>query len=371
MDEIAITTVMGLLGLAGGCVLGAMARHMAFCTFGAIEDVLLGQDFKRLRSWALAIATAIILVQLMRVYDIARIQESFYLTGDFGWPGAVLGGLMFGYGMSMVGTCGYGAIVRAAGGDMRALIAVIIIGCSAYMTARGLTGVLRITLVEPFNGDLTFYGGQGLPHVIGGLTGIPAHKLFPWVAGILSAGLALWVFSSREFRADRALVVGGLVVGATIAFGFFATGYIGNDDFDPQQVRSFTFTRPPGDTLVYLMTWSGAHMTFAIGTVFGTFLGAFVVALAKGQLRMDAFDDAIEMRRHLFGAALMGIGGVLAVGCTVGQGMSAMAVMATSAPIMLASTFVGSWLGLNVLVEGSFTEGLRQALAGLGGSKDQ
>ncbi|MBT5265294.1 MAG: YeeE/YedE family protein [Rhodospirillaceae bacterium] len=362
MNELPTSFVMTAFGFAGGAVLGATARWVGFCTFGAIEDALVIRDNRRLRAWLLAVAVAILALQLARHFGVTRIEETLYLGAQFGWLGAISGGIAFGFGMAMVGTCSYGTLVRAAGGDLRAAINALVMGLVAYMTARGLTGLFRVSVIEPTNIDLTTIGGQGLAHVAASVFSIALPDAWLFVSVFAVGGLTFWCFRNPEFRREHKLIFAGLTVGLVIAFGFISTALFGNDPFDPQRVVSFSFALPPGEAIVYLLTLSGAEPNFGIGAVFGTVAGAFVVAARKKQLRLEAFDDAREMRRHLAGATLMGFGGVLALGCTVGQGMSAMAVLSLSAPLAMLGIVLGAWVGLNMLIEGTLLGGLRARL---------
>jgi hypothetical protein len=201
---------------------------------------------------------------------------------------------------------------------------------------------------------------QSLPALAQGLTGLPLGDVMP--LGIVAA-LAFWCFRDGDFRKAPRPVVSGIVVGLMIVLGWFATGFVGNDPFDEQRLMSFTFVRPLGDSLIYLMTFTGASINFGIGATFGVIAGSAVGSLAKGEFRWEACDDARELKRQIFGGFLMGTGGLLSLGCTVGQGLSAVSVLALSAPIVLAAIFAGAWLGLMYLVEGSVGDALRH-LAG-------
>lgn len=361
MDEIPTSLMLAGGGLAAGCVVGAVAREARFCTFGAIEDWVLAEDSKRLRSWGLAIAVAMLLVQLLDAAGLARIGESFYLAADFGWAGALLGGLLFGFGMAMVGTCGYGTLIRLGGGDLRAIVVFLVLGLTAYMTARGLTGVFRESFIEPLSWNLDELGGQGLSHLLAAALGIERASASLVLGLLLPAAMFWWCFRHAGFRRAYRDIAAGVLIGITVAAGFALTGILGDDPFDPQRVQSLSYVLPPGETIVYLLTFSGATVTFSVGLVTGTIAGAFLAAAAKGELRLEAFDDAREMRRHLLGAFLMGFGGVTALGCTVGQGISGMATLSMSAPIALGGIFLGAAFGLHYLVSGS----LREAFAAL------
>jgi hypothetical protein len=355
--EIPTSALVALIGFAGGVGLGLAARVGRFCTMGAIEDAIFSGDFKRLRSWALAMAVAIAGSWMLDTGGWVDIGRSFYLADTINLPSLVFGGLMFGIGMALVGTCGYGALARAGGGDLKSLVIVLVIGISAYMASGGVTAFARITWLEPLAVGLP--ATQDLPALVRAVTGLPLDGVLPV---LIIALLAYWCFRDPAFRAAPRLVFAGAAVGAMIVLGWFATGHVGSDPFDEHRLVSYTFVRPLGDTLVYLMTFTGASINFGIGGTFGVIAGAAAGSLFKGEFRWEACDDAPELRRQIFGAFLMGTGGLLSLGCTVGQGLSAVSVLALSAPIVLASIFAGAWLGLIYLVEGSVAGALRQLL---------
>ena len=358
MPELTTPMIMAFSGLLCGLLAGGVARGARFCTFGAVEDAILAGNMTRMKSWALAAATALLVVQLMHVNGLARIGEAFYLTPTFGWLGAIVGGLLFGLGMALVGTCGFGTMIRIGGGDLRYLVVLLLMGLVAYMTARGLTGLFRETVVERWDMDLAAYDGQGLPHIVGGLLGYSAAKLWLPMALCISGAVAIWCFADTKFRRSCRDICAGLAIGLAVAAGYWSTGELGNDPFAVQRVESLTYVMPPGETLVYLLTFTGATIDFGIGMVFGTLCGAFVAAAWQKELRLEAFDDAREMRRHLFGACLMGFGGVTALGCTIGQGVTGMATLSASAPIAMIAILTGATFGLFYLMTGSVREAL-------------
>ncbi len=344
--------LMALCGFGLGVVAGMAARGADFCTFRAIEDWWVSGNLRRLRTWALAIAVSMILVQVMVSADTARIGESFYLAPTLGWGGAIIGGLLFGWGMAMVGTCGFGILVRLGSGDMRAVLMFLVMGLSAYMAARGLTALGRVYALAPLSADMSAFGGQGLGHVAASLLGTTVGTT-GLVLGLLIGGLLLaWCLLSAEFRASPYSILSGAAVGLAVAGGFAATGILGNDDFDPQRVESLTYVLPPGEAIQYLLTYTGAEINFGIGATVGTIFGAWITTATRARFRLETYDDAREMRRHLLGAFLMGTGGVAALGCTVGQGVSAMATLSLGAPIALASIFAGTVLGIRYLMTG-------------------
>jgi uncharacterized membrane protein YedE/YeeE len=363
MDGLPITTVVAALAFVGGTVMGVTARSMHFCTLGAIADAFLGAKHKGLRAWALAIATATLTTQTMHMAGLIELQDSIYLVADFGWLGAILGGLCFGFGMALVGTCGYGTLVRLGGGDLRSLVDFLVLGFFAYMSLHGLSGLDREYLIEAANGDLSAIGGQGVVEATAWLLGAEIEMLRSIIVALVVAGLLAYCFKDRAFRHSRQDVIGGIIIGLVVASGWFVTGVVGADDFDPTPVGSYSFVTPVGEALVYLMTFSGATIKFGVGAVGGVIFGAFLASRAKAEFRLEAFDDPKEMLRHVFGAALMGFGGVTALGCTIGQGITAMSTLSMGAPLALGSILLGAYLGLKYLVEGSFRAALRSSFA--------
>lgn len=356
MGALSTPTILVLCGLALGAVMGATARGARFCTFGAVEDFVLAGKTSRIKSWALAIAVAMICVQIMHQAGVARIDEVFYLDPTFGIVGSIAGGMLFGLGMAMVGTCGYGVLVRMAGGDLKAFFNFLVLGISAYMTARGLTSLLKSNMIEPLAIDLSAIGGQGLPHVVSGLTGLNVDSLWLPLGLIVAGGIAFYCFRDGTFRKSTRDVIAGVLIGLAIAGGFLVTGILGADPFDPVRVQSLTYVLPLGETIVWLMTFTGSTLTFSVAVVIGTVIGATIVALLRREFRWEGFDDVQGMGRHLLGSAAMGAGGVTALGCTIGQGVSGVSTLALSPPITLACIFAGSVFGLHWLMTGSARE---------------
>ncbi|WP_428696919.1 YeeE/YedE family protein [Stappia sp.] len=348
--ELTTTQIVALSGFGGGVVLGLAARVGRFCTMGALEDAFLGDDRRRLRSWGLAIAVAIAVTQVLAAAGIFDLRHSIYLPTSFPWLGAIAGGLMFGVGMALVGTCGFGTLARIGGGDLRSVVTFLVMAVSAYMAMRGLTGVARQWLVDPFTVSFEATGGMALDGVVNRLLGLDTG---PAVGLSIAGALLAWAVRDAAFRRERRLVASGLAVGLVIAAGWVATALAGSNPFQPQRLESFTFVRPLGDALVYLMTFSGASLTFGIGSVLGVVCGAFAGALFKREFRWEACDDVRELRRHMSGAFLMGTGGIMAFGCTIGQGITAASALAISAPVVMLSIAIGARLGIAWLVEGS------------------
>lgn len=355
MDWVSTPVLIAVCGFAGGMVLGLAARLGRFCTLGAIEDAVLLSDTRRARAWLVAIATAIVGTNLVVLAGVGDLSGSFYLSSHINLPAAILGGLMFGVGMALAGTCAYGALARIGGGDLRALVMIIVLAISAYAALNGITAAARVGLFAPLTLDLG--RDQGIANILADI--IPGLSA-PIVALAIAAILAWIAFRDRSFRQNRTLILGGFGVGIAVSFGWLATSVIGADPFNPQQIESYTFVRPVGDSLIYLMTYTGASIEFGIGATFGVVAGSLAGALYQGRIRWEACDDPRELRRQILGAFFMGTGGVLALGCSIGQGVSAMSVLALTAPVVVVSIVVGAWLTIGWLVEGSALSGPKE-----------
>ncbi len=355
MVELSPGTIAAIGGLAGGMALGFAARWGRFCTLGAIEDACLGGSRGRLSAWGLAIAVAIAGTYALDQIGIIDVAGSFYLISPTTLLATAFGAFLFGLGMSLVGTCGYGTLARVGGGDLKSVVTFLVLGITAYATMNGLSAYLRVYL---FGVPTELDQPAGIAHTAAAQLGGTVHI---W-AYLIAAAIAVAALTSRDLRRSPRFLMAGLIVGAAIVAGWFVTGYLANDPFDPHRLESFTFTGPPGDTLVYVMTATGASLQFGVGAVTGVILGATITTLAQRHFRWEACDDAREMRRQILGGALMGFGGVTAVGCTVGQGLSAASLLAFTAPIALAAMFCGAWLGLQILVYGSVREVFQDAV---------
>ncbi|MEM8950175.1 MAG: YeeE/YedE family protein [Pseudomonadota bacterium] len=346
-------------GFGLGAVIGAASRWTQFCTLGAIADVVVVGDQRRLRGWALAIAVAVAGTQLLHISGAVDVSQSIYLRESFGWLGALIGGGLFGFGMVLVGTCGYGTLIRLGGGDLRSLINLAVLGIFAYLTLSGPLAYVRTTVIEPTDMDLSALANPGIAELLAFVSGLPEQAARLIVTVLIVVSLLYYCLSDAAFRSHRNEIAAAVVVGSAVCAAWLVTGHLGYDEFDPKPPVSFTFVRPLGDSVLYAMLSSGMVLTFGIASVAGVLLGAHLVARAKGELHREGFDGDREMLRHLTGSAMMGTGGVLALGCTIGQGMSSISTLALSAPLAMAAIFTGAALGLRYLEEGSLAGAFR------------
>lgn len=338
-------------GFACGFTAGAAARYGRICSMSAIEDALLARDCRGAKAWGLAVAVAVGLTHMLASADLLDLEASIYGTPRLDLLGATLGGLTFGLGMALTGTCSFGLLVRAGSGDMRALVSAVVVGIAAIAFTSGLLAPVRMWLGSWAVIDLEPHGGALAPGLLARAAGLAPATSTLAVGAIVIAIMALPALLDRRLRQRHRMLAGAVGLGTSIAAGWLITA-IAVERLESPRPESLSFVAPVGRLLLQVMTDSIRDAGFGIGAVLGVVAGASTVAVLRRGVRWEAFDDVREMRRHVLGATLMGLGSVLARGCTVGQGMSAASALAISAPIVALSILVGAKIGLAVLLEG-------------------
>jgi hypothetical protein len=345
-DDIPLNLLRFALGLGLGAAFGFVARRGRFCTLGAIEDSVYANDTRRLRSWLLAIAVAIVGVHLLEAHAELDLTKSIYTGSRLELGALILGGLIFGFGMALNGTCGMGTLRQIGGGDLRAVITFLVMGVTAMMTMRGLTGVARVAVTDPLSVDLGASATQRLP-ILAGLSG----QGVTIAAVVIGIAIAVYAFAHRGFRATPRFAITGLLIGLIVVGGWWATGIAGYDSFDSRRIESFTFVGPLGETLLYSMLSTALSIDFPIGAVVGFVFGAFVAAATDGTFRWQIPASAADFRRRVIGAFMMGFGGITALGCTIGQGLTGVSTLSVGSLIAIVSIVGGARLGLWWVVE--------------------
>lgn len=344
-DVVTEAQAAALIGLIGGIALGLAARIGRFCTLGAIEDVLYSSDDRRLRMWGIAVGVAVVGTHLGMSSGFMDAASTAYLDRVWNPTATIIGGLLFGYGMALSGNCGYGALARLGGGDLRSLVIVIVMGLSAYVV---MSGPLASTRVWLFPVEEAATTPQGLSQLLSESFGVS----FATIGVVVGAAIIAGALSSRAMLKSYSHVFWGGVVGLAVASGWVGTYWIAENGFAVEPIETHTFAAPIGDTIYYGMTASGNTVSFSVGSVLGVIIGAALGSYSKGHFRWEACEDPRELKRQIGGAVLMGGGAILAVGCSVGQGISAFSVLAYSAPVAAAAIFVGAALGLKQLISG-------------------
>ena len=349
--ELAIVHYVAAGAFVLAAVFGFVSNKTNFCAMGAVSDMLHMGSLGRLGAWFFAMGLAILGAQGLHAAGLVDLAGAIYLTPNFGWLGYVLGGVAFGVGMTLAGGCGQRNLVRFGGGNLKALVVLLVLGITAYTTVRGLLGLARITIFEAPNVDLEMHDldDQGLATMLAAALGMDDPGTLRIVlAVLLGGGFVAFALAQSEFRRSADNLLAGIVIGAVITGGWFVTGYIGNDDFEPVPLESMTFVAPTGNVINYLMTFTGSTINFGIAAVLGMIAGSFLYAVLSGSFRIETFGTRSEMLNHLAGGLLMGFGGVLALGCTIGQGVTGMSTLAAGSLIAVAGIVFGSAITMKV-----------------------
>jgi len=326
-----------LAGLLGGAVFGATVQRANFCTMGAVSDIALFADWRRMRAWLLAIAIALLGTQALAVLGLVDLQRSAYLAAAPVWPAAVLGGLLFGFGMTQTGGCVSKNLVRAGGGNLKSLIVLAVFAAVALLTALAVFSI-------------------DAPHALAGVPGATSPSGRAAAAMLIGVALLWFCLKDAAFRRSRRDLAAGLVLGALVAALWLlpALGAM-------TRPALLNFASPVGEAARHLAGATAAGSGFALAAVIGAVGGAFVAAKASGTLRIERFAGRDDVRRHLVGALLMGLGGALAMGCTIGHGITGLSSLAAPSMLAFFAMIAGALAGLRYLEHGSL-RGLVRAM---------
>ncbi|HYC35908.1 MAG TPA: YeeE/YedE family protein [Usitatibacter sp.] len=346
-------------GFVLGFVFGAVANRTNFCTMGAVSDVVNMGSWGRMRMWLLAIAVAIIGTQALQLSGQIDLAKSFYVRPNMTWLSYVLGGFLFGVGMTLGSGCGSKTLVRLGGGSLKSVVVFVFFGIAAYMTLKGLFAIWRISALDPVALDLGSRGiaRQDLPTMISSLGGTNLRATTVAVAALVAGALLLFVFKDSDFRASPDHMLGGAVIGLTIVGGWYVTGHLGfgenpetlEETFfntNSRTIESLSYTAPVAYTIELLMLWSDKSLTvsFGVAAVIGIVLGSFAYAVASRTFRWEGFAGAEDTAMHVIGGLLMGFGGVTALGCTIGQGLTGFSTLALGSILAFLAIVAGSAL---------------------------
>ena len=347
--------VVTALAFVLAAVFGAVATRVNFCTMGAISDVVNFGDARRLRMWLLAIAVAIAGAAALQAAGLVDLSKTLYTGSRIGWLSLVVGGFLFGFGMTLGSGCGSKTLIRVGGGNLKSLIVLVFFAISAYMTLKGLFALWRTAALDPVRFDVAAIGARtsDLPSILAALGAGGAVKLwFPFVFAVAIAG---WVLANREFRATHEMIVGGIVIGAVIVGGWYVSGHLGYLAEDPAtleekfvatnsgRAESFSYTAPIAYLLELLIYWTDQSrvLTFGVAGVLGMLAGSAGMALTMKTFRWEGFTTTEDLANHVVGGILMGFGGITALGCTIGQGLSGVSTLALGSFLAVGAIVVG------------------------------
>lgn len=322
-------------GLVIGLVFGATGQVTGFCLQRGLTHAIKQGDSRKLRAFVVAMAIALLGSQGLAASGQVSLESSLYVIPSLAWLALPLGGLLFGYGMALANGCGARALILLGSGNLRSFVVLMCLGLAAYMTLSGVFAPWRLWLE---NLTVLQLPAASLPLLLG----VPG-----WLVAVVSGGfLLLWAFSNRRFRASPRDWLSGLIIGALVPAGWYATGVLGFDDFEPVRLASLTFVAPIGESLQYLMLATGSRLGFAVCVVAGVILGALITALPRREFILRSFDSPAHMLRGIAGGTLMGIGGVLALGCSIGQGLTGISTLSLASFVAVPAIVLGALLGI-------------------------
>ena len=365
-------------------ILGAIVNKTNFCTMGAVSDMVNIGDYSRLRAWILAIAVATLGVSIFEFMELVNVTETFpgYRGSQLIFVENILGGFLFGIGMTFASGCGNKTLIRIGGGNIKSILVFIIIALIAYYMTnpfpdsdKTLYSVLFYDWVNPLAVSLD--SNQDIGALISKLINSENSQTLRLIAGlVVASGMLFYVFKAADFRNSKDNILAGVIIGLIILAAWFTSSNITilvednhyslsdyyaewdmlaeDDEGKPVTGRalsaqSFTFINPIGQTYGYIKgAFNSALLTFGLISVFGVILGSFLWSLINRSFRVEWFVDFKDFLNHFIGAILMGFGGVLALGCTIGQGITGMSTLALGSILTFISIIFGSALTMKI-----------------------
>jgi uncharacterized membrane protein YedE/YeeE len=361
MDASVVIKTIVWWGFGLGIVFGFIANKTNFCTMGAISDVVNMGHWGRMRAWLLAIAVAMIGTNLLVYFGYLDLSKTIYTGNSFPWLAYIVGGLCFGVGMTLASGCANRTLVRVGGGNLRSVVVFIYLGFAALVTLRGILGQFRVSVLQAPAVTSQLNHGQTLSALLSGIGGLSSKNLQLALAIVIGLAILIFVFKDKSFRKSMDNNLSGLVIGLLVIGGWYLTGHLGfgeNPDTlemtylgtNSHLAESMSFVAPTAYTLEYWAYWTDASniVTFGVATIFGVGIGSFLYALITKSFRWEAFSSAQDMFYHIIGGTLMGFGGVTAMGCTIGQGITGVSTLSLGSFLALASIVAGSAITMKI-----------------------
>jgi len=358
MNSPDVLTAWVLLGGAAlGAAFGALVQAARFCTMGAIADVVNFGDATRLRMWVGAALVALLGSQALIGWGGVDLSMSIYTSRRIAWLSQALGGAMFGFGMVLAGGCPSRNLTRLGAGNLKALVVLMVVGLVAQMSLRGVFAAPRVYGLDTI--ALVLSGPQDLPSWLARASGVAVDSVRVGLCVVVALPVLAWLGRGSEYRRPArwlaSVAVGAIVVGAwalTGGLGHLAehpdtleAAWLGTASRRPE---ALSFVAPTAHLLDLLTLWSdrGTVLSFGVAVLIGTVVGAALAARLRGEFHWESFRTLRDLSQHLAGAALMGAGGVLALGCSIGQGLSGLSLLSAGSVLAVAAIVAGAWLAL-------------------------
>jgi uncharacterized protein len=356
MTPAGISNLVVGAGFGLGFAFGLVAARTNFCTMGALSDVVNMGHWGRVRMWMLAVAVAVVGTGWLSYGGQVDLARSVTQRPNLPWLSLLVGGGCFGVGMTLAGGCVNKNLIRLGGGSLRSLVVLTFLAIAAYMTLKGLFGQWRASLLDPVRIDLAALGwpDQSLGTALSRTTGIERGPALLATTGAVALVLLGLVFKDARFRSRTEQVLGAIALGALVVVGWYVSGHLGYGEnpetletvyfaTNTRTIESLSFVAPAAYSLELLLLWTDAslHLTFGIASAIGVVVGSAAYALGSRQFRLEGFASIEDLRNQIVGAVLMGFGGITALGCTIGQGMSGLSTLAIGSFIAVAGIVGG------------------------------
>ena len=373
-DPTSLARIVVIGGFALGLALGAVGQATRFCVRGAVADWVIFRGPARMVAWFLAIGTAAVALQVLIAtgqFDAAR---SLAWGDRLLWASTIVGGLVFGYGMVLAHGCPQRCLVKAGAGNLRAAGTLLVIAVAAAMTLRGLFAAPRANGLDTL--AVALGGSQDLGSMAQRAFGAPAQAIRWAVALVFAAGAAVYAFRVRKVL-EVGHWAGGIAVGLMVAGAFYLTGHMGflaehPETLEPawlgtqsRRPEGLSFSAPMAHLLDLATLWTDKATvpTFAAMLALGVLLGSFISAKLRGEFRLETFSSPRDLGAHAAGGLLMGFGGITALGCSIGNGVTGVAMLSTGALLATAGIVAGAWLALKVRMRAEDVDGARAVQA--------
>ena len=360
-DVEGLGTLVLWCGFFLSCLFGFIAQRTHFCTMGAVSDIVNMGDWTRMRQWGLAIGVGMLGLALLAFAGQVDLTKTLYASSRWLWLSAIVGGLMFGFGMVLASGCGSKTLVRIGSGSLKSVVVFLVMGITSFATLKGITAVVRVVTVDRVAVDMP--GGASLGALVAGLLSLDLAVANLIVALLVGGALISWAFSHPDFRVGINALAGLGIGGVLVAMWWVSAhlGYVAEHPETLQEVflrtssgksEALSFVAPIAHTLDWLMFFSDKSKVLTLGVVavIGVIAGSCVSALAGRSFRWEGFGGTEDVANHLVGASLMGIGGVTAMGCTVGQGLSGISTLSLTSFIAVAAIIGGAVAALKYQV---------------------
>lgn len=365
-------------------ILGVVVNKTNFCTMGAVSDLVNMGDAGRLRAWILAATVALIGVIVLEALGRVDLSSTLppYRGSEFMWGRYILGGLLFGIGMTFASGCGNKTLIRIGGGNIKSIFVFVVIAVIAYYMVdpfKELPATWYQTYFSPWLGEasISLSTPQDLGSIVGNWFSVEPLTMRLIVGGIIAAIALRYIFGSADFRKSGDNIFSGVVVGLIIMLAWYFTSNVAVTTEDGSfsmtqfygewdmmmdseagkpkngstnlQTQSFTFISPIGQMFGYVgSSFSSAFMTFGVVSVLGVIFGSLLWSLVTRSFRIEWFNSFKDFYMHMIGAVLMGFGGVLGLGCTVGQGISGVSTLALGSFLVFISIVFGSAITMKI-----------------------